>query len=198
MGMFITSPEQVEYILRQRTDSKTALDYYDECVSEAKFLAPYLVNAKTIVDIGCGMAGIDVELHARLGDRGFYLIDKEDNDSADPYGFAHANRFYNKLSLTREFVDINAPEMRYKAISKPEKVTQNADAIISIYSCGWHYPIDEYLSLMNNKLNFGGILILDIRANYMAECMMLLGNFDMQEMHSPQPQRGNRYIFKKK
>lgn len=197
--MFITTPEQVAYILKQRTDSKTALDYYNECRAEAKFLAPYLANAKTILDIGCGMAGIDVELHSLLGDRKFFLIDKEDNASLEPYGFLSTDRFYNKLSLTRQFVSTNAPEMRFTALSSVvHQSIKNLDAIISIYSCAWHYPIDEYIDLMNDNLNFGGILILDVRGTYTNECIQTLSNFDMQEMHFPQPQRGTRYIFKKK
>lgn len=140
-------------------------------------LKPHLpASAKNILDVGCGIAGIDVPLYEHYaGDTHITLLDRTGvDDAAFSYGMGAEERFYNSLDLARAFLVENGVKADH--ITLMEVVpgfTLPADArfdlVVSLISWGYHYPVATYLDQVYNALNPGGRVILDIRKGYGSE-----------------------------
>ncbi len=122
-----------------------------------------------ILDIGCGLAGIDSWLYERYGHPVINLLDGsgEVENASNRIGFhVHGMKPFNDMSVARELLELNGVS--------PEEIQMwpvgySGDAIrcdlcISLLSWGWHYPIETYLDLVWDSLSDGGRLILDVRA----------------------------------
>jgi len=145
-------------------------DYSRMIRADYEMIRPYLPErAERILDIGCGIAGLDVLLYAHYRDRGrpeMYLLDR--TGSAVPrYGFADRDEFYNALELSRRvLVDNGVPAeaIRLLDVGKGDEIPQGPlDLVVSIASWGFHYPVSRYLDEVHRALNPGGCLILDVR-----------------------------------
>ena len=126
-------------------------------------------HADSILDIGCGVAGIDVFLgrHYRFNPR-IYLLDKTATDPVVYYGFESKGSVYNSLDVSRDMLIANgvAPGQ----IHTQEATDQNEilfpesfDIVISLISWGFHYPVLTYIETVHQKMKPGGVLIIDIR-----------------------------------
>jgi hypothetical protein len=121
-------------------------------------------TARSIMDIGCGMAGIDVLL-SRHYDHvpTFVLYDKSAVDNTrSKVGFQLAKNFaaYHSHELAMSLLAANdVPLKNFACIdASVEHIPRNFpfDVVISLLSWGFHYPIDTYTP--NAKL-----VIADIR-----------------------------------
>lgn len=133
----------------------------------SKFLPP---RAGSILDIGCGLAGIDALLHERYGNPMINLLDETGvvPNVEDRTGYkANGMRPFNDMSVARELLVLNSVEasnikewpIGYSMGPIP------CDLCISLLSWGWHYPVRTYLDLAWDSIVEGGRLILDVRAN---------------------------------
>jgi SAM-dependent methyltransferase len=142
--------------------------YFDEMKKEYEIIKPYLPpRAKRILDLGCGIAGIDVLLWDHYqGETAFYLLDASEL-SAVRYGFGESVAYYNSLRLTREFLLRNrVPSDQIVTIDiqrDPFPSSTSFDAVFSLLSWGYHYPVTTYLGPAYDVLKPGGSLILDVR-----------------------------------
>jgi SAM-dependent methyltransferase len=119
----------------------------------------------TVLDIGCGLAGIDALLTRRFGARRAHLLDGD--------GLAPKVNGWNKATGARNDVEKGAELVRANSGPDVEVVSHVAgddlqiddqlDLVISSRSWGHHYPIPVYLPLVRRALRSGGTLILDIR-----------------------------------
>ncbi len=127
-------------------------------------------RAERILDVGCGIAGLDVLLYAHYRDRGaapeLWLLDRTDA-SIPSYGFADRDEFYNALELSRRVLLENGvpPDaIRVLDVSRGGGVPEGPlDLVVSIASWGFHYPVSTYLDQVCRALRPGGRLILDVR-----------------------------------
>jgi len=126
-------------------------------------------SAENILDIGCGIGGIDIYLYKHYkNSSNIYLIDKSAIDDNLHYGFKDQGSFYNSLLLTRSFlVENNVPEERiFVQEANAENIiefNQQFDLIISLISWGFHYPVATYLKSAFDKLKTNGMIIIDVR-----------------------------------
>jgi SAM-dependent methyltransferase len=132
---------------------------------EIKDFLPVKVN--NILDIGCGIGGIDVLLsqHYKSQETHFYCLDRTQIDSIF-YGFNKTAAFYNSLENTKQFLQLN--EVRNINILEANSrytipTDEKFDLIISLISWGYHFPVDTYLKDVYSHLNDRGHLIVDIR-----------------------------------
>ena len=122
-----------------------------------------------ILDIGCGVAGIDVLLYHHYGGKAdIYLLDKSVLDKNVFYYFEETGSFYNSLSLAKQLLVLNgvSQEKIYTQEATDENQVlfgENFDLVISLISWGFHYPVSTYLNVVYEKMRSGGILILDVR-----------------------------------
>lgn len=135
-------------------------------------IAPYLVDSldsSNILDIGCGLATIDIALSRKTKGATYYLLDKTEviDTSRKFNGFNKEYTFYNNMDLLREFVETNIAGNEVVIVNAGEhaKLDKKYTLILSLLSCGWHYSINNYLDYIKFTLAENGQLIIDVRNN---------------------------------
>lgn len=125
---------------------------------------------KAVIDIGCGQALPDLLLHYDY-DPAITLIDIEHTDNQYHF-FSQEGSGYASLQVACDMlVENGVPETKVKAVNPrktPEKMVDvTGDMVVSFYSCGFHYPVDDYADLMIQTLGKGGVVVLDLRKRYL-------------------------------
>lgn len=152
-------------IFPNRTKKFFSIDMEREIGSLKKYLPN---NPKKILDIGCGVAGIDIMLNRHYDNNPvFYLLDKSEVNSKVYYGLEKKAAYYNSLKLAKELLVLNgisADKIYTEEVGeKPIFFDQKFDLVLSLISWGFHYPVSTYLNQVYNLLNSGGTLIIDVR-----------------------------------
>ncbi len=127
-------------------------------------------QATHLLDVGCGIAGIDALLYQHYRrDRAlrFSLLDRTQIDSRLRYGFAGRADFYNSLEVARELLianQVSAERIRLIPARDDYTIpTQDVDLALSLRAWGFHFPVETYLPAVMNALRPGGWLIIDVR-----------------------------------
>ena len=128
------------------------------------------LDPRRILDIGCGIGGIDVLLndHYRPNGVHFHLLDKSSLAENVFYDFHDQAAFYNSLNLAHDFLKLNG--VAESSVTCQEATSDNRihfdpgfGLIISLISWGFHYPVTVYLAEVARVLAPTGALILDVR-----------------------------------
>jgi SAM-dependent methyltransferase len=124
----------------------------------------------SVLDIGCGVAGIDVFIQRRYGedDIDFFLLDRSEVTPNVFYSFQSHGAFYNSLEVARTLMTSNGiPAERVHLLEVTPameiRITGKIDLIISLLSWGFHYPVSTYLSRVHELLSDKGVLVMDVR-----------------------------------
>lgn len=151
--MLVVPEVCVEWIKKQRPQG----DYQKEIVEDFAAIEPHLpAEVGSILDIGCGMAGIDVFLKRKYPKAKLWLLDG-DSDSHHKYGFKRKSVPYNSPAATAALLKANGVGFdRWIDAGTKEKL--EADLIVSLLSWGFHYPLDTY--------QVSGLCIADLRNEY--------------------------------
>jgi SAM-dependent methyltransferase len=179
--------EYLKFLVPQRTristeysisedspEDKISLSVSEMAYKDFNMINPFIPSeTKNILDIGCGLGLIDVLLYDYYKNTNLHLLDKTNDISKDTSirGFNKEYIFYNSMDATKEILMTNGVpyDKIYIYETTPENLKQirekKYELIISLLSCGWHYPIETYVDLIKNTLTKDGILILDIRHN---------------------------------
>jgi SAM-dependent methyltransferase len=147
--------------------------YDSDIRNEYMTIKGYLPNTcSSILDIGCGVSGIDVLIYKHYMDtrQEYYLLDKTYTENIVYYGFARKGAFYNSLEVAKETLVRNGvPERNVHLVTANDKneinIDCNVDLVISLISWGYHYPMETYLDRAFSLLKKGGLLIMDVRGN---------------------------------
>jgi hypothetical protein len=146
--------------------------FSNEMESEYQSIKPWLPEkVETILDIGCGVGGINVLLYRHYQfdhNIKFFMLDKTRLNPKMYYGFKSAGAFYNSLGITQNLLEENEiPRMNIQLIeATPDfqiPFAFQADLVISLISWGFHYPVSTYLQPVYDHMASGAHLILDIR-----------------------------------
>lgn len=214
--------EYIKYLFPQRTRLTTeyqlTADSSAESIDDAitvttnkdfDMVRNFLPNkCDNCLDIGCGLALIDICLYKHYENIELYLLDKTELDTDKIYGFNEQYRGYNSMQAAKETLlsnDIKEEHIHlYETTKYDELYDMKFDIISSFLSCGWHYSVNTYLDLMQKALSPDGVLILDVRHNT-GELEILNSNFvlvkqifNYAESKHTGGNIGDRYIFKKK
>ena len=123
---------------------------------------------KSILDIGCGLALIDVLYAQHHPITRVSLIDGDGKAERIPDKYSPDQRPWNSVWLGAEMVHVNCPKAAVDA-RMPDQISNEfanqVDLIVSIRSWGHHYPVDPYLELVKRVLSPQGVIVTDIRAN---------------------------------
>lgn len=155
----------LEILIRKESIKK---NYIKDMEAEYKDIVHYLPSkAKNILDIGCGVGGINILLFKHYGtsDTVFYCLDKTQADNIY-YGFKEKGAYYNSLEITRDFLILNGIKNVHLLSANDSNAIETSetfDLIFSLISWGFHYPVETYLAQAYNHLKTGGHLIIDIR-----------------------------------
>ncbi len=154
-------------LTRNRVHQLFSIDMNNE-YNEIRSYLPQ--TAGSILDIGCGIPGIDIMLnnHYCHFKPNIFLLDKTEMPSKVYYSLTSNGCFYNSLAIARKFLEING--IRPEKIFTQEATPNNEilfvgpfDLVISLISWGFHYPVSTYLDAVYNKLSTEGVLIFDVR-----------------------------------
>lgn len=147
-----------------------------------------ITKPNKILDIGCGICGWICQGIFGENDKDFkiYLIDKTKVDEKVYYGYEKEGSFYNSMEIA--FQNLMKNGIESKNIFMQEATEDNKiffkekfDLIVSFISCGFHYPVETYLDQIYEKLNEGGVLIIDIRkeTNGIPKINDVFGNYEI-------------------
>lgn len=147
------------------------INYYKIMNDKAEIIKSALdYQVKSLLDIGCGIAAIDIILYNELKLSKVYLLDKDEIEDDIWYGFSNIGAFYNSLNLAKEIcINNGLPGQNIIEIYANEnntiEINKKIDLIISTLSWGFHYPIDTYISQVYELMHEKSLLILDVRKN---------------------------------
>ena len=149
----------------------------------------------SVLDIGCGIGGIDVMLYNHYGQKPFLNMYDYDKISPKPhYGYEPAGKAYNRLEATADFLKLNGVGRKDFEIYDAHGafIEQDYDIIISLIAMGFHFPVETYLQQIK-KCN-PKVVILDIRKDT-NQIDLLKDNFSEVEAIMDW-ERGARYILR--
>lgn len=146
-------------------------------------------DGANILDIGAGMAVIDLLLYNYIPNSKFYLLDKEDwDESFAEFGtpkicYGKTYPFYNSWRPVKDAIESSQfDQSRFKFISQYQEIPENLDVVTSYLSWCFHYPKETYWDKVFNSLKTGGKLILDVRPLHDKD---ILGEISEQMKSSP-------------
>ena len=156
-------------LFRKRTKSL----FCEDIEKEYKIVRKHLpCDCDSILDIGCGVGGIDVCIYRHYEPRGIdlYMLDKTHIERNVSYGFKEKASLYNSLLVAKELLTSNGvPERRINLIEATDSndiaIDKQVDLVISLLSWGFHYPIGLYLDSVQGILRKNGKIIVDVRKN---------------------------------
>lgn len=127
-------------------------------------------KATCILDIGCGVAGLDALLYQHYGavSPHLYLLDKSQIERGALYGFKARGAFYNSLEIVRALLTENdVPPEKIHLVEANDAnsidIESRPDLIVSLISWGFHYPVATYLEPVYELMQEGASLIMDVR-----------------------------------
>lgn len=141
-------------------------------------------SCNDILDIGCGMAGIDVLLYRHYGKPLLFLLDGDGQveSQADKINFhPEGMKPFNDMAAMKALLSANGIDLE-RVFTLPigyEGASGQVDLCISLLSWGWHYPVKTYLDLVCRCLRPGGRLILDLRVGVGGERDLADAGFEL-------------------
>jgi SAM-dependent methyltransferase len=151
--------------------SRTRALYTEDMIREYRSIQSVLPpECAAVLDIGCGVAGIDVYVQRHYAGReiDFYLLDRTQVARTVYYLFESQGAFYNSLDVAKSLLTANgiAPQRVHllEATDRGDiRVNGKLDVVLSLLSWGFHYPVPTYLERVNELLSDNGVVILDVR-----------------------------------
>jgi SAM-dependent methyltransferase len=155
------------YIEMHRTHLRGDLKalYAEDVARDYEMIRPHLpARAAATLDIGSGMAGIDVLLWRHYGDPVVNLLDGTGQTEVRVL-FQQSMSPYNSMSVARRLLEANGvpAERIVEWPPDPALSLPPCDLVVSLLSWGFHFPVATYLPLVERCLRPGGRVILDVR-----------------------------------
>lgn len=147
-------------------------DYREAMRVEFHRRAPFIPDSvRAVLDVGCGLAGIDQHIYEYLSSNepNLYLLDRSRVEERVWYSFEVNGAFYNSLELAKlNLIRSGVPENQIHCVEAPDDgvldvAVPSVDLVISTISWGFHYPISTYIDSVARIMSNGGVLLVDIR-----------------------------------
>lgn len=145
--------QRARYVVARCPDPEDVKRLYTEWViRDFEMMVPFLPEkVESILEIGCGLATVEVLMKQRYPDAKLYLLDGDganlrdvgtDNETG-PGGFQQELKPYNSRKHTELLLSANGVKVdKWYDVGTKEHL--KADLIFSLYSWGCHYPIKTY------------------------------------------------------
>jgi len=159
---------------RQKLRRFDGEDLYNDLVIIYNEFSKYLPSSvSNVLDVGCGLGYIDVVINDNLNDCNFYMF-----DAMNTVNVTQVRDFYSNLKLTKKFmvehgvdadsiflVDASKTGMD-RSINKDPKCFSSIpkmDLVVSMYSWGWHFPLEKYIKEVSDITSKDGLLVLECK-----------------------------------
>jgi len=142
---------------------------------------------KNILDIGCGRAIESEYLQKEYGSH-LYLMEGSPIPGRNrlvSWGRADTFNFYNDVELLKE--DYNRRNLQYTFLDIGESTDIpeiTFDFIFSFLSCGFHYSVEEYISMIRQHSDENTLIMFDIRKHKFNEQMKYFKECDIIQTES--------------
>lgn len=172
----IVSDECIPLLREQRTHMGDVSEYGIEMERTYKsFVGLLPKKATAILDVGCGMSGIDVHLSKHYNhDIKVTLADKDGISDVILSGFASSKdefcHYHNFEYAIKLLCDNGVPRKNIDPLDLNlyQFPKEPFDIVISLLSWGFHYPINDYYP----NVRPGGVIIADCRKKTPSENML--------------------------
>lgn len=164
--------------------------YNEDIENEFNQIIPFLPEScNTILDIGCGLAGMSILMYHYYDHPLLYLVDKDLISKKIKYGFSENESFYNSHEILQKILEMNCIEnFVMKNPDDDFKDLQKIDIAVSFLACGFHFPLYYYFGRIFNNLSETGIFICDIRKTQSDQIKMINLYFDnVKEIETDNP-----------
>ncbi len=123
---------------------------------------------KTILDIGCGYAKESGFFYEKYNTSLFLLDGDPKNNKTNQerdigFGKAEDFKFYTDIESLKRVYDSRNMKYTFIDASMPKIPDIKFDLIYSLLSCGFHYPITDYINLIKEHSDENTIVIIDVR-----------------------------------
>lgn len=123
-----------------------------------------LPDGAKIIDIGSGVAVIDLLLYSYIPNSKFWLVDIEGFGFGPGIYYEDDYPCYHNWSPVRDAIKTSGFDSDRFVIQDPNAAfPEGVDCVTSYLSWGWHYPKDKYWDRVMQSLKVGGKLIMDVR-----------------------------------
>ena len=123
-----------------------------------------LPDGARIMDIGCGVAAVDLLLYSYIPNSKFWLLDKNALEWADPIYYSDNYPGYNSWSTIEDAIRTsNFDRNRFTLMEPTHTFPEDLDCVTSYFSWCFHYPKETYWDRAYGALKKGGKLVLDVR-----------------------------------
>ena len=166
----------INLLFRSLSYNKVFDAYEIETVNESNLLCKLILEEfpeknLTILDVGVGIGGYHKKwIREHSNNSTLYLMDNSEfNIRALSYGHGKSDRYYNSLFLTRNFLSNNdSSKVKVESIEikqeYPGKIPDHLDLIISFISWGFHYSLEDYWSIITQRMSLiSSIILIDVR-----------------------------------
>lgn len=124
-----------------------------------------LPDGAKIVDVGCGVAVVDMLLYSYIPNSKFWLIDANDSTWGPPVYYSSEYPVYNSWGPIEDAIATSGFDRSRFTIQQPgTQFPEDVDCIMSYFSWCFHYPKETYWDQAYNSLKKGGKLVLDVRS----------------------------------
>lgn len=145
--------------------------YQRDMAREYQTLVPALPpRCAAILDVGCGVAGIDVLLdrHYTAQAPQIFLLDRSRVERSVYYLFHPRAAFYSSLAVAEALLTSNGiarERIHPLEVNDAHEIAMETpvDLVISLLSWGFHYPVAVYSQRVRDLLSNDGVAILDVR-----------------------------------
>jgi SAM-dependent methyltransferase len=164
-------------------------------------ILPYLdgVRVNSMLDIGCGLALVDVLLARAVAPRRVYLLDSEATGVLDR-GYKTAMKAWNSTAIAASMFHANVDVGVELVTLAPGsfELDEPVYLIISTRSWGHHYPVSMYLESVARSIAPGGVLAVDLRAGRGGAAEIQAAGFDQVAVIAQSSGKCDRVIFRRR
>lgn len=128
-----------------------------------------LPDSAKIMDIGCGLAVMDLLLYSYANKPNVYLVDKEesfDPESQNYFDITYSEKhpFYHSWSPIVDAIETSGFDRnKFMFLEPNDSFPNELDLVLSSFSWCWHYPKEFYWDRVLTSLKRGGKLYLDVK-----------------------------------
>lgn len=135
-------PAALPYLYRHRNKHPEPQAFADSLAEDYLQLLPFLPErAETLLDIGCGMAGIDVLLARHYPGAQLWLLDGDGDEPRSGWN-ASLGAFSSRAAADALLAANGLRAARWLDVGTSEAL--RADLVVSLASWGYHYPLSAY------------------------------------------------------
>ena len=124
-----------------------------------------------VLDLGSGLAVLDILQALRRSDLRFWLVDRNrDEYHVHPVSHGPDHPYYNSWLSVEHLIRANGLDRNRFVLQPPDGPwPRELDLIISTWCWCWHLPLEVYIDAVLNSLALGGKLCVDIRHQHFEE-----------------------------